>query len=388
MTGVRELGLPQGNPLALPRATTGAEGVSPWRAVGSPVTTTESNYIGESRDNLAVDRSTGLVMLMENNAALTALSAKVYQISESGITTIASGSTTNANWVNTCNATNNANRRVVGAKGTFWLCSTGAYSATISGSTINFGTTALSIPSTTPKAGGGIIGAAVTYLPGTLAASDDGRLFCTATGAVSPAIEIDPVTRDAILGSTNTASFGSTYYGGSANLNRYVVISDVSSTTVAYAAVSFDLASHTQGNLTKTGATYSPLTGNGWALCVDHIDANTISINTAQSYANNGTISDTNNISCLYGANYFSDTASFTLLGNAKCGTKTSSYTFGDMFFEYATTSRAPGLSEKRWLVGPMPNQFSTTTNNTISFSVGQNLAVVITGTSMQAYAR
>jgi hypothetical protein len=378
----------------LPRRAGAAAGAAAgaWRAVGAPVTVAESNYKGYFRDNIAVDRSTSRVMLMENNAAGSSLSATIYGVSGNGIATIASGSTNNGNWVNTCAASASYQRRVVGAQGTFWLTQgSAAYTATVSGGVITFGTTNLSIPSTTPVAGGGTVGSVINLSPGTLAASDDGRLFGYGSGRV---IEINPTAQAPILASASFAGNIPTNYvaGGCAAFNRYFFISDASTTDMTYYSASFDLLNTGSSNVTKSPTQTTPSGSNGRAIIVDPIDETTFSINSCYGYGNQtSTPYVDGNLPDHCNAIRFSSATSQTLIGGINAGSKLNRLSCGgEMLLDVSPSSLGWGLQESRFLVGSLPSQRnpSGSTVNTIAFSVSQNLAVVIIGSSMQAYAR
>lgn len=379
----------------LPRraVASAASAAGQWRAVGAPATVSESNYKGGYRSSIAVDRSTNRVMLMENNASGTALSATIYQISNSGILTLATGSTTNTEWTAICNSTENGTRRgVVGAQGTFFSPRLG-YRATISGASISFGTTAISVPSSTPKSTGGTIGSSPGVVAGTIAASIDGRVFCYTAGAVAPIIEVDVSTGVAILASNNAPNASSQYNGAVISNGRYIAIFDADGTTMRSAVATLDLLTHVQTDHAKSGITgVAPTNSNAWRFIIDPIDANAVEFNSAYGYSavEYGGPYDTINMPTLVGAKYFASSSAYVPLGEFKWGTRETRYAYGDMLFEYSSSSLGFGLQERRFLGGQLPSQrsASNSTDPTVAFFVGQNLSIVITGTSMQAYAR
>lgn len=377
----------------LPRRTSAGSGPLVWRAVGQPITVSESNYKGAARNNIAVDRGTNTFMLMENNAGDTALSATAYKVTTTGVLPIGTGSTTNATWIASCAIGNNKARRIIGAQGSFWL-STNGYAARISGGTITFGTATLSIPATTPIATGGTLGSVQGYVNGTIAASPEGRLFAYAAGTRAPSVEIDVNTGIAIMANgaaPNTVQ--GTFNSAFAGFGRYIAINDNTTTSQLDMYISsYDLSSYQLVSLARVGNAYIPTAGNGYAIIVDAIDENTISINTASSYAsfNNPVIYDTSAVQCTYGSLYFANSSSVTALGSPMGGTPGNNYTYGDILFQFSQSGIGSSLVERRFLVGDLPSQriVPTTTDKVICFSVGQNLAVVIAGTSMQAYYR
>jgi hypothetical protein len=186
---------------------------------------------------------------------------------------------------------------------------------------------------------------------------------------------------------------GGTYNFAFAGFGRYIAINDnTSSSQLDMYISSYDLTNFQLVSLSRIGNTYLPAAGNGYSIIVDAIDANTISINTANSYATNNSpvIYDSSGVQCTYGSLYFSDSSSLTALGSPMGGTPGNNYTYGDILFQYSQSGIGASLVERRFLVGDLPSQriVPTTTDNVICFSVGQNLAVVIAGTSMQAYYR
>lgn len=381
-----------GNPLARQTTVTTASNV--WVPVGAPlnISSAGANYIGFARDNFAVDRSTNQVMLLEANGAGTSVTATIYQISTAGISTVATGSTTNNTWLGTAQAQNASLRRVVGAKGVFF-CGQSGFRATASGGTITFGTTTLSAPSNTPIAGGGTLGSVQTYQNGTIAASSDGRVFGYFAGTRAPVCEIDPLTGSVLLASSNAPNSLGSVNSAIIHKNRYLLISDLDASNVGGVVASLDLLSHNQYTIVKEGGPQAVSNSDGRCFHFDPVSDDIIQLQGALGYATNGNgiLYTGVQYNKPYGYWFFDSSTSYAInTPTFWLGNPTNYLIMGDMLFEASGVTTSPSmLTEVRSLVGKMPPQTpSRLTGPFISFSVGGNLAVVIHNGSMQAYAR